>query len=186
MADPLRPERLAAPDSPGPSGQRSYAGLHRIGLGPWVIDWLELAIGCDAAEPLAEKAVVASFLYILSQPSLFEPPTPSRQARAGIKAIAARLRGLVGRRVEHTSTGCRYRPDRAPHRCPGRDHGRDLARCRLCADLEIPDRDGGDRPGQRHIGLLETQHSAVTDACARACPKHRNCRPQHGLGWRSS
>ena len=105
----------------------SYTGLHRIGLGPWVIDWLELAIGCDAAEPLAEKAVVASFLYILSQPSLFEPPTPSRQARAGIEAVAARLRGLVGRRVEHTSTGCRYHPDRAPHRCPGRDHGRDLA-----------------------------------------------------------
>ena len=84
---------------------RSYAELHRVGLGPWVIDWLELAIGPDATEPLAEEAVIASFLYILSQPDLFEPLTPSRKARVGLKAIAARLRSLVGSGADTQAPG---------------------------------------------------------------------------------
>jgi Ca-activated chloride channel homolog len=84
---------------------RSYAEIHRVGLGPWVIDWLELAIGPDATEPLAEEAVIASFLYILSQPDLFEPLTPLRKVRAGLKAIAARLRSLVGSGVSTQAPG---------------------------------------------------------------------------------
>jgi Ca-activated chloride channel family protein len=89
---------------------RSYAELHRIGLGPWVIDWLELAIASDATEPLAEEAVIASFLYILSQPDLFEPPTPSRKAGAALEAIAARLRSLVGGGVSAQAPGIDIAP----------------------------------------------------------------------------
>jgi Ca-activated chloride channel family protein len=89
---------------------RSYAELHRIGLGPWVIDWLELAIAPDATEPLAEEAVIASFLYILSQPDLFEPPTPSRKAGAALEAIAARLRSLVGGGVSAQAPGIDIAP----------------------------------------------------------------------------
>ena len=84
---------------------RSYAELQRIGLGPWVIDWLELAIGPDATEPLAEEAVIASFLYILSQPDLFEPLTALRKTGAGLKAIAARQRSPVGSGVSTQAPG---------------------------------------------------------------------------------
>jgi Ca-activated chloride channel family protein len=75
---------------------RTYAGLRRIGLGSAVLDWLELVIGIDATGPLEETAVVASFLHVLSQGEMVEALAQSRGSADALKAITARLRGLVG------------------------------------------------------------------------------------------
>lgn len=85
---------------------RTYAGLRQIGLGSAVLDRLELVIGIDATGPLEETAVVASFVHVLSQGEMVESLAQSRGSADALKAIATRLRGLVGGRTGTPAPGC--------------------------------------------------------------------------------
>ena len=57
---------------------KSFLGLVCIGLGAWIVDWLELSLANQGSKLVLESTVVAAFLYVMSQPNLFELPTKSK------------------------------------------------------------------------------------------------------------
>ncbi|MEY3759318.1 MAG: hypothetical protein RIR39_809, partial [Pseudomonadota bacterium] len=67
---------------------KSYFGLVRIGLGAWIVDWLKLSLANQDGTRISESKVVAAFLYMMSQPDLFESPVE-------LKPLAQRLKGAV-------------------------------------------------------------------------------------------
>lgn len=46
---------------------KTYTELRQIGLGAWVVDWLELTVAACDIRSLPEQAVVEAFLYVMSQ-----------------------------------------------------------------------------------------------------------------------
>ena len=57
---------------------KSYLELARIGLGVSVIDWLELSLAKQGGTLVSEAIVVTAFLYVMSQPDLFESSVKSK------------------------------------------------------------------------------------------------------------
>ncbi len=51
---------------------KSYSELRQIGLGAWIVDWLELSIAIHGDKSLAEQTVVTAFLSVMSQRDLHE------------------------------------------------------------------------------------------------------------------
>ena len=51
---------------------KSYSELQQIGLGAWIVDWLELSIAIQGDKSLAEQTVVTAFLSVMSQADLHE------------------------------------------------------------------------------------------------------------------
>ena len=51
---------------------KSYSELRQIGLGAWIVDWLELSIAVHGDKSLAEQTVVTVFLSVMSQADLHE------------------------------------------------------------------------------------------------------------------
>lgn len=49
-----------------------YQEMQRIGVGVWVVDWLELVIGTHAGAAHDEASVVATFLHVMSQSSVHQ------------------------------------------------------------------------------------------------------------------
>lgn len=73
---------------------KTYLELRQIGLGAWVVDWLELTMASRDAGRLPERTVVDAFLYVMSQQDTHEFLTKSLGLLQSFKVIALRLRGL--------------------------------------------------------------------------------------------
>jgi Ca-activated chloride channel family protein len=69
---------------------RTYQELQAIGLGPEVLDWLELVIAVSDDGPWAEETVVATFLHCVASDAFHK-----RLAQPG--GIADTVRGIVQR-----------------------------------------------------------------------------------------
>ncbi len=59
-------------DTPQEQWPATYAELHDIGLGVWIIDWLELGLAEIGGTALTESQVVKAFLLLLAQPEVFQ------------------------------------------------------------------------------------------------------------------
>jgi Ca-activated chloride channel family protein len=73
----------------------SYAALAQQGIPSEVVDWLELVmapLGGSGAMPLAEEAVVASFLHLLANVLVFEKPGQPQGVLRGTANAIRRLR----------------------------------------------------------------------------------------------
>ncbi|MEI6267511.1 MAG: VIT and VWA domain-containing protein [Methylococcaceae bacterium] len=57
---------------------KSFLGLVRIGLGAWIVDWLELSLANQDNKLVSESTIVAAFLYVMSQPNLFDSTTEAK------------------------------------------------------------------------------------------------------------
>lgn len=73
---------------------RSYSELHQIGLGAWVVDWLEFSFAGDAAKAIPEDVVVETFLHVMSQQETFEILAKSLGLMQNIKVAALRLKSV--------------------------------------------------------------------------------------------
>ena len=79
------------PTSQWPS---TYVGLHQMGLGAWLVDWLELAMATHAGTELAESTVVETFLYLMSRRETHESLVRSEGLLGALKSTVLRLRGV--------------------------------------------------------------------------------------------
>lgn len=73
---------------------KTYTALRQIGLGAWVVDWLELVIATSDAGSLPEQTVVETFLFVMSQRGTHEALTNSHAILPTFKLIVQRLKGL--------------------------------------------------------------------------------------------
>lgn len=73
---------------------KTYTELRQIGLGAWVVDWLELTVAISAVRSLPEQTVVEAFLYVMSQRDTQETLKKSLGLLQSFKAIAQRLKGM--------------------------------------------------------------------------------------------
>lgn len=78
--------------TPTPEWPRSYADLKKLGLGVWVVDWLELA--CAQAHGASEQAMVAAFLYLLAQPEIHAALTNDTPLPAAYVVVRNHIQGL--------------------------------------------------------------------------------------------
>ena len=53
--------------TPSSEWPKTYTELRQIGLGAWVVDWLELTAATSDVRSLPEQTVVEAFLYVMSQ-----------------------------------------------------------------------------------------------------------------------
>jgi Ca-activated chloride channel family protein len=79
---------------------KNYAELRQIGLGTWVIDWLELTMANRNEESLPEQVVVGAFLYVISQQDTYDFLTKGLGVLQSFKGIAQRLKHLLVGREE--------------------------------------------------------------------------------------
>jgi len=73
---------------------KTYSELRQIGLGAWVVDWLELTMSTREDRALPEQTVVGAFLYVMSQRDTHESLAKSVGLIHGFKATVQRLKGL--------------------------------------------------------------------------------------------
>lgn len=77
---------------------KSYGELRQIGLGSWVVDWLELTMAAREASSLPEPTVVEAFLYVMSQQDTYDFLTKGLGLLQSFKGIAQRLKILLAGR----------------------------------------------------------------------------------------
>lgn len=70
---------------------KTYTELRQIGLGAWVVDWLELTVAACDVRSLPEQTVVEAFLYVMSQRDTQESLKKSLGLLQSFKVI---LKGL--------------------------------------------------------------------------------------------
>ena len=73
----------------------TYVQLRQIGLGAWLVDWLELSMAAQGGEPYPESQVVQAFLYLMSRRETHDSLAKSEGLSAVFKAAGQRLRGLL-------------------------------------------------------------------------------------------
>lgn len=73
---------------------KSYSELRRIGLGAWVVEWLELAMAARDREVLAEETVVATFLAVMAHRDMRESLVQSLGVVQRSGVTTQRLAGL--------------------------------------------------------------------------------------------
>ncbi len=73
----------------------TYAELMHAGLGAWVVDWLELAVGTCGGMPIPEHTVVEAFVYAMSQRNTHEALSNSVGLKPVFQRIGERLRSLL-------------------------------------------------------------------------------------------
>ena len=73
---------------------KSFLGLVRVGLGAWVIDWLEQLLTNQDGKLGSESTIVAAFLYVMSQPNLFESTTKAKVWSQRLKDAILQLKKM--------------------------------------------------------------------------------------------
>ena len=74
----------------------SYAGLRDMGLGAWVVDWLELEMAAYAGVSYPETTVVHVFLSLMSRRETHAALTQSEGLLGALKSTVQRVRGAFG------------------------------------------------------------------------------------------
>jgi len=71
----------------------TYTGLRQMGLGAWMVDWLELAMASTGGSTHSEAKVVEAFLYVMAKREIQESPTRSEGFVGAFNKTVLRLRG---------------------------------------------------------------------------------------------
>ncbi len=80
--------------TPASEWPSNYLGLRQIGLGAWLIDWLELSIAKRQEIVYSELQVVAAFLYLMSRRETHEALAGAMGLLGAFKRTLQRLRGM--------------------------------------------------------------------------------------------
>ena len=72
----------------------TYMGLRQIGLGAWLVDWLELSMATLGGTAQPESMVVEAFLYLMSRRDTHDSLANSEGLPGAFKSTAQRLRGM--------------------------------------------------------------------------------------------
>jgi len=80
-----------APASEWPT---TYASLRQIGLGQWLVDWLELAVANQGATQHPERQVVEAFLHVMSKRDTYEALAQPEGLLGALKFTAQRMGGM--------------------------------------------------------------------------------------------
>ena len=80
--------------APSPEWPATYMGLRQMGLGAWMVDWLELVMASYGGSSHAEVKVVEAFLYVMSRRETHESLARSEGLVDALKATVLRLRGV--------------------------------------------------------------------------------------------
>ena len=80
--------------TPAPEWPTSYMGLRQMGLGEWLVDWLELVIARHQGMLYVESRVVEAFLDLMSRRDIYESLAMSDGLFGALKSTASRLRGM--------------------------------------------------------------------------------------------
>ena len=83
----------------------SYHQLASIGLGASVIDWLELSLANQEGTLVSEAIVVSAFLYVMSQPDLFELSVKSKGFAQRVMSVISQLKQVATDKSDLDFTG---------------------------------------------------------------------------------
>ena len=72
----------------------TYMGLRQIGLGAWLVDWLELSMATLGGAAHPESKVVEAFLYLMSRRDTHDSLAKSEGLLGAFKSMVQRLRGM--------------------------------------------------------------------------------------------
>ena len=87
--------------NPMPLWPTTYAGLRQIGLGAWVVEWLELEMAVCAGVAYPEAQVVEAFLSLMSRRETHAGLVQSEGRLGALKSTVRRVRdALVGEIVQ--------------------------------------------------------------------------------------
>lgn len=81
-------------NTPEADWPKTYSELRQIGLGAWVMDWLELTMSSREDRVFSEQIVVATFLYVMSQQDMYEFLAKSTGLRQSFMVVAQQIKGL--------------------------------------------------------------------------------------------
>lgn len=87
----------------------TYEGLRRMGLGNWVVEWLEIAVAHEGAGRHEEAVVVRTFLHLLAESEMLAALEQGAGLRSVLRASAQRLQALW--RGESTTSAPRVTHD---------------------------------------------------------------------------
>lgn len=80
--------------TPASEWPTTYVGLRQMGLGVWLVDWLELVMAIHGGTSYAESKVVQAFLYLMSRRDTYESLAKSEGLLGALKSTVQRLRGV--------------------------------------------------------------------------------------------
>lgn len=83
---------------------KTYSELRLIGLGAWVVDWLELVMASLGGRVLPEQTVVGTFLYVMSQRGIHESLAKPTDLRQSLMAAARRIKVLIASKPDVADT----------------------------------------------------------------------------------
>ena len=72
----------------------TYLRLRQIGLGAWLVDWLELSVAAHGESARPESMVVEAFLYLMSRRDTHESLAKSEGLLGAFKSTVQRLREM--------------------------------------------------------------------------------------------
>jgi Ca-activated chloride channel homolog len=73
----------------------TYDGLRQLGIGAWVVEWLELTFGARDGVGIPEQEVVAAFMHVMSQPEIRESLLKSHGLRESLMLASTRIKTLL-------------------------------------------------------------------------------------------
>lgn len=68
-----------------------YSHYAKLGMGRWVLDWLEFAIGNGDGQPVDEKIVVIAFNHVMSRPETYQYLRQKLSQAKWVDAVSASL-----------------------------------------------------------------------------------------------
>jgi Ca-activated chloride channel family protein len=80
--------------TPSPEWPTTYIGLRQMGLGAWMVDWLELVMASHGGSTHAEAKVVEAFLYVMSRRATHESLARSEGLLGALKATVLHLQAI--------------------------------------------------------------------------------------------
>lgn len=83
---------------------KTYSELLQIGLGAWVVDWLELTMASFGGRALPEQTVVGTFLHVMSQRGTHESLAKSTDLRQSLVAVARQIKALFASKPDAADT----------------------------------------------------------------------------------
>jgi Ca-activated chloride channel homolog len=79
--------------TPASKWPASYIGLQQMGMGEWLVEWLELVMGGRLDAASAETQVVKAFLQVMSSQEVHEALAMSAGPQQALRSTLQRLRG---------------------------------------------------------------------------------------------
>ena len=81
--------------TPAAQWPSTYVGLRQMGLGVWLVDWLELAMAALGGTVHAESKLVEAFLYLMSRRDTYESLAKSEGLMGALQSTVLRLREVL-------------------------------------------------------------------------------------------